>query len=145
MTDKNYIMDGDEEEGSDFFQVGWKFPPCFNHHSNSVEMVEGLHDIKESLYILMRTRVGERIMEKRYGCDLTPLAFQQLDLNLRTLMVNNIKQSIADYEPRIEVIDVVLTMSDDGQGSIDIYIRYCVKQWDIEEAMQYSYNPIYNK
>ncbi|AWN81474.1 GPW/gp25 family protein [Candidatus Cardinium hertigii] len=121
--------------------VGWKFPPFFNYHSNAVEMVRGLRAIKESLMILMRTRVGERIMEDDYGCDLTPLAFQPLDLNLETFMVNNIKQAIADHEPRVEVYQVQLTTPTDGEGVIAMHIRYKVRKWGIEDMLQYVYQP----
>ncbi|WP_243018666.1 MULTISPECIES: GPW/gp25 family protein [Candidatus Cardinium] len=133
------------ENDPNFLGRGWKFPPSFNHHSSTVEMVKGLNDIKESLIILMRTRIGERIIEDKYGCDLTPLAFQQLDLNLETFMVNNIKQTIAEHEPRVEVLDVKLTAPNDGEGAIDINIHYKVKNLDIEATIQYGYHPIYNK
>lgn len=133
------------EDGNNFLGIGWKFPPSFNNHSSTVEMISGLNDIRESLIILMRTRVGERIVEQQYGCDLTPLAFQQLDLNLETFMVNNIKQTIAEHEPRVEVLDVQLTTPNDGEGAIDINVSYKVKKLDIEEVIQYSYHPIFNK
>ena len=133
------------EDENNSLGIGWKFPPSFNHHSSTVEMVSGLNDIRESLIILMRTRVGERIVEQKYGCDLTPLAFQQLDLNLETFMVNNIKQTITEHEPRVEVLDVQLTTPNDGEGAIDINISYKVKQLDIEETIQYGYHPIFNK
>ncbi|MCT4697166.1 MAG: GPW/gp25 family protein [Candidatus Cardinium sp.] len=133
------------EDDNNFLGIGWKFPPSFNHHSSRVEMVNGLSDIRESLIILMRTRVGERIVEQQYGCDLTPLAFQQLDLNLETFMVNNIKQTITEHEPRVEVLDVQLTTPNDGEGAIGINISYKVKKLDIEETIQYGYHPIFNK
>lgn len=133
------------EDENDFLGIGWKFPPTFNHHSNSVEMASGLQDVRESLIILMRTRIGERIVEDRYGCDLTPLAFQQLDLNLETFMVNNIKQTIIEHEPRVEVLSVQLTTPSDGEGAIEINVSYAVKGLDVEEVIQYSYHPIFNK
>lgn len=133
------------EDEHNFLGIGWKFPPAFNHHSSTVEMVSGLNDIRESLIILMRTRVGERIMEHKYGCDLTPLAFQQLNLNLETFMVNNIKQTITEHEPRVEILNVKLTTPNDGEGTIDIHISYKAKKLDIEETIRYGYHPIFNK
>ena len=133
------------EYENDYLGTGWKFPPSFDHHSNSVEMVSGQEDIKESLIILMRTRVGERTMEQGYGCDLTPLAFQQLDLNLETFMVNNIRQTIMEYEPRVDVLEVKLTTPDNGEGAIDIHLTYKIKGLDLEEMIKYSYHPIFNK
>ncbi|WP_432446817.1 GPW/gp25 family protein [Candidatus Cardinium hertigii] len=133
------------ENEHNFLGIGWKFPPCFNHHSSTVEMVNGLHDIKESLIILMRTRVGERIVEHKYGCDLTPLAFQQLNLNLETFMVNNIKQTITEHEPRVEVLDIKLTSSNEEEGTIDIQVNYKVKHLNVEATIQYGYHPVFNR
>ena len=127
----------------DYLGIGWKFPPSFDCHNNAVEMVSGVEDIRESLMILMRTRVGERTMESDYGCDLTPIAFQQLDLNLETSMVNNIKQTIMEHEPRVDVIAVTL-VPDQEEGGVDIHLTYKVKELDLEEKVQYSYHPMYN-
>lgn len=132
------MMEYDQDGG---FGVGWAFPPSFDYHSGSVELASGNQDIRESLMILMRTRVGERIEEREYGCDLMPLAFQQLDLNLKTFMVNNIKQSIATYEPRVDVVKVELTEANDGQGSIDIRVLYKVKNQEGIEELNYNYQP----
>jgi len=132
------------ENEDDYLGIGWKFPPSFDHQNHSVEMVSGREDIRESLLVLMRTRVGERTMEPEYGCDLMPIAFQQLDLNLETSMVNNIRQTIEEHEPRVEVIEVDL-VPDHEEGSIDIHISYKIKELAIEDQIQYHYNPIVNK
>ncbi|TDG95538.1 GPW/gp25 family protein [Cardinium endosymbiont of Culicoides punctatus] len=133
------------EDENDFLGIGWKFPPSFNQHSCSVEMVSGLQDVRESLMILMRTKVGERIVEEQYGCDLTPLAFQQLDLNLKTFMVNNIKQTITVHEPRVDVLEVQLNTLNDEEGTMDINVTYMVKALNVEDTIQYNYHPIFNK
>lgn len=134
-----------EDNESNDFEIGWGFPPAFDYQSGSVEVVRGSQDVKESLMILLRTRVGERVMEQDYGCDLMPLAFQQLDLNLETFMVNNIEQAICEYEPRVDVLSVRLMESNGGQGAIDIQITYKLKKGEGEEVIQYSYNPVLNK
>ncbi|MBX9890088.1 MAG: GPW/gp25 family protein [Amoebophilaceae bacterium] len=134
----------ENENEDDYLGIGWKFPPSFDYHNHAVEMVRGVEDVRESLMILMRTRVGERTMEVEYGCDLTPIAFQQLDLNLETLMINNIKQTIMEHEPRVDVLAVSL-VPDHEEGAIDIHLTYKVKELDLEEKIQYSYHPMYNK
>ncbi len=133
------------EDAYTYLGIGWKFPPSFDRHSGSVEMVSGLEDVKESLTILMRTRVGERTMEPTYGSELTPLAFQQVDLNLQTFMVNNIRQTIAEHEPRVDVLEVTLCTPDTGEGSIDIHLTYKIKGEDLTEVLQYRYHPIFNQ
>ena len=56
--------------------LGWKFPPSFNKFSKSVDVVYNENSIKESLYILLTTIPGERLMELDYGCDIHSTLFK---------------------------------------------------------------------
>ncbi|XWN35662.1 MAG: GPW/gp25 family protein [Roseivirga sp.] len=122
-----------------FLGRGWAFPPSFNYHSGTVEMVKDEQDIKESLHILLSTTPGERPMEPKYGCNLSPLAFQRLDLNLETFMVNNIKQSILTHEPRIRVDAVEIDTEDRLEGMIGIRVAYTIRATNSPQNMVYPY------
>ena len=128
-------MDGENT----FLGKGWGFPPAFDPHSRSVEMVQDENDIQESLRILLTTTPGERTMEPRYGCDLSPLAFRRLDLNLETFMINNIKKAILQHEPRIRVHEVQLAMEDSTEGMINIKVSYTIKATNARQNMVYPY------
>lgn len=127
------------EEDNTFMGRGWTFPPSFDSHGRSVEMVQNESDIRESLHILLSTTPGERAMEPKYGCDLSPLAFRKLDLNLETFMINNIKKAVLDYEPRIRVHKVVLEKEDGMEGTVAIKISYTVKGTNTEQNLVYPY------
>jgi len=126
-------------ENDDFLGAGWAFPPSFDHYSKSVALVGNQQDIQESLQILLTTTPGERIMELDYGCDLSPLAFRRLDLNLTTFMTNNIKKAILYYEPRIRVTDITLEADQDTPGIIHIYINYTIKATNTPGNMVYTH------
>ena len=123
-----------------FLGTGWGFPPAFDKYSKSVEMVKDEIDIHQSLKILFNTTPGERTMELDYGCDLSPLAFQRLDLNLKTFMINNIKDVIARYEPRIKVTEVKLETEDDTTGTINIHVNYVIKSTNTIGNLAYSHS-----
>ena len=127
------------DEENSFLGRGWAFPPSFDHYSRSVEMAHNERDIRESLQILFSTGPGERLMELRYGCDLSPLAFRPLDLNLTTFMTNNIKKAILNYEPRIRVDDVNLSIQDELAGIIHISVAYTIKATNAKDNMVYPY------
>ena len=122
-----------------FLGRGWAFPPSFDHHSRSVETVKNEEDIIESLRILLSTTPGERPMEPGYGCDLSPLAFQRLDLNLETFMINNIKKAILYYEPRIRVNSVNIDITNRLEGTINIRVNYTVRATNTVRNMVYPY------
>ena len=119
---------------------GWQFPPYFDYYNKSVGTVDGSESIRESLKILLTTRPGERSAAPQYGCDLTPLAFEALSLNLETFMINNIKQAILDYEKRVHVDNVTLTMKDHLEGIIRIKIHFTVKETGEVDYLTYDYS-----
>ena len=57
-----------------FLGNGWKFPPVFSKESAAVEMVNAAEDIRESLWILLSTAPGERVMVPEFGCALWRMA-----------------------------------------------------------------------
>jgi len=118
-------------EDNIFLGIGWGFPPTFDRFSKSVEMVTDQLDIEQSLTVLFTTSPGERTMEMGYGCDLSPLAFQRLDLNLKTFMVNNIKEAIKRCEPRIHLLEVNIVTDNDLKGTVKIDVSYVVKANDM--------------
>ena len=124
----------------DFGNLGWKFPPTFNKYSKSVETVSDKDSIRESLYVLLTTTRGERLMVLDYGCDINTLAFKNLDLNLTTFIQNNIKTSIIKWEPRADVSNVTVTQLEGGEGVIEIKIEYKIKRTNEKDNLIFTYS-----
>lgn len=124
----------------DFGNLGWKFPPTFNKYSKSVETVSDKDSIRESLYVLLTTTRGERLMVLDYGCDINTLAFKNLDLNLTTFIQNNIKTSIIKWEPRVDVSNVTVTQLEGGEGVIEIKIEYKIKRTNEKDSLIFTYS-----
>ncbi len=112
---------------TNFLGRGWAFPPVFYAASKSVGMEEGVEDINSSLFILLNTVTGERVMEVKYGCDMKEFVFEPLTTTLKTYMTDKIKTAIAFYEPRIEVENVELTDDEELEGKVIIDILYKVR------------------
>ena len=106
--------------------TGWSFPPSFMKDKRSVVMTTGIKDIESSLHILLTTALRERVMQPRYGCDLSTLIFEPINLSLLTLMHNMVKDAIVIYEPRINLIDLVLE-DNYNEGRIEIRISYEIR------------------
>jgi phage baseplate assembly protein W len=62
-----------------FLGVGWSFPPTFPPAAPSSRMVSGVDDIHQSIEILLRTRLGERLMQEPFGCDLDEMLFAEVN------------------------------------------------------------------
>jgi len=108
-----------------FLGTGWSFPPTF-HKENSlgVEMTSNEKDIQQSLEILLNTKIGERIMNPRYGCDIYTYLFESISNSRVHLIIEMIKTAILRYEPRIKLIKVNLDESDYLDGVIKINLDY---------------------
>jgi phage baseplate assembly protein W len=65
-----------------FLGTGWSFPPTFLRRSCTVQMISGESDVRESLWILLSTMKGERIMLPTYGCDIWRYVFQGINTTL---------------------------------------------------------------
>ncbi|CAM1345273.1 GPW/gp25 family protein [Tenacibaculum amylolyticum] len=108
-----------------FLGTGWSFPPTFHKESSlGVEMVSNEQDIRQSLQILFNTKVGERLMNPRYGCDIYAYLFESISNSRVHLITETIKTAILRYEPRIKLIKVYVDESQYLDGVIKINLDY---------------------
>jgi hypothetical protein len=109
-----------------FLGVGWSFPPVFDNVVGEVQMLKGEDDIQSSLQVLLATRLGERVMQPLFGCNLDAMIFEQLDATLKTEMRDLIQKAILYFEPRINV-DKIDLESGNTNGLIIITVNYTVR------------------
>ena len=109
-----------------FLGTGWSFPPSFSNKTNEVEMTSDEEDIQRSLQILLTTRIGERVMQPKYGCNLDELLFEPLSTTFKSYIKDLVKTSILYHEPRIKLNKVDLDDSGDNEGVVLIKIDYTV-------------------
>jgi phage baseplate assembly protein W len=111
----------------DYIGRGWAFPVLFNKQAKLVNMSDDVDDINESLWILLNTARGERVMLPNYGCDMREMLFEPMDTNNITFIKDRIQQSINLYESRIEVLKINLLTDELLEGRIKVVIDYQVK------------------
>lgn len=110
-----------------FLGRGWSFPPTFNRVSCTVAMASGDADIHQSLWMILSTSLGERIMLATFGCDLISKVFTALTTTTANAIATMVTRAITDWEPRVTVESVTVTDSELA-GWIDISIDYIVRQ-----------------
>lgn len=108
-----------------FLGTGWGFPPNFSRGSGGVVMTSDELDIRDSLAILLSTRVGERVMQPKYGCNLDRLLFEPLDSGLQAYMQDLIRTAILYFEPRIILEGIKLELQQ-TEGRVGIELDYRV-------------------
>lgn len=120
-------------ENNDFLGRGWSFPPEFvksDRHGGEVILVDGKKDIDQSLNILLRTSVGERVMQPEYGCNMADFLFDTNNGALLGFLKDTIYNAILYHEPRIRVerLEVSADGFDALEGFVRISIDYTVRQ-----------------
>ncbi len=90
-------------------------------------MVSAEKDIEQSLYILLTTALGERVMVPDYGCDLNAYLFEPIS-NSKTFFIQDlISTAIINYEPRIDLISVQIDQKDYLNGIIRLQVDYSIR------------------
>ena len=122
-----------------FLGTGWKFPPEFSKESFSVQMVSGVEDIRESLWVLLSTAPGERVMVPEFGCALWRMVFEQLDLTTMTEMQEIVGRAILNWEPRITVDNVVVEADPTVAGLVLIRVAYTIRATNSRSNLVYPF------
>lgn len=115
------------EINKSFLGTGWSFPPEFVKDKKTVLMTSDVVDIKKSLEILLSTRLGERIMQPTYGCNLEELMFKPLNLTVKTFVIDLIKTAILYHEPRIDVEKIDIDTTNELNGELLILVDYRIR------------------
>ncbi len=118
-----------------FLGIGWSFP---------LEVVEVVVDgeveakvgrlrsaeyeesVRQSIWLILGTAKGERVMRPDFGCGIYDLVFETNSASTAGRIEEEVKDALLFFEPRIDVLEV--QVQSDGQGemlmiSIDYQVR----------------------
>lgn len=123
-----------------FLGRGWAFPPAFDSRTRGALMVSQLDDVQESLFILLSTTPGERVMRPSYGCSLRRLVFEPLSESTLTEMRGAIEQAILFFEVRITLESVEFDLGEVQAGLLRIRLEYTVRTTNSRHNMVF---PLY--
>ncbi len=118
---------------------GWAFPPTFTLDNGAVLAADYIEDIQQSLRILFNTLPMERLVHSWFGCDLHSLVFENVNADLLARIKNTISQSIADYEPRVNLVSVEAYYEDasalgrglEGFDVLRVQVSYTIRGSDL--------------
>jgi phage baseplate assembly protein W len=122
-----------------FLGTGWSFPPTFSRAGGGVEMVSEERDIRESLWVLFCTALGERVMVPEYGTALWQLVFQNVTTSLMTQIEDAVRQAILYWEPRIDVDAVTVEPDASVAGLVLVTVEYTVRSTNARSNLVYPF------
>jgi phage baseplate assembly protein W len=103
-------------------------------------MAEGEDDIRQSIRLILGIAPGERQMLPPFGCDLGQFVFGPVDTTVQTMVGTLVKRALLDYEPRINVEAVDVTLENSSERSaLRIEIDYFVRTTNRRYNLVYPY------
>jgi phage baseplate assembly protein W len=123
-----------------FLGTGWAFPPAFDPASRAAVMVSQDEDIAQSLYILMSTAPGERVMHPTFGCGLKKMVFEQITESTITELKDLIRRAILFFEPRITLDEIQVRVDAPLEGEMRIHLMYTIRSTNTRTNLVY---PLY--
>ncbi|HEY1255765.1 MAG TPA: GPW/gp25 family protein [Terracidiphilus sp.] len=133
-------MGGDWTKDEAFLGRGWSFPPAFDRGDAGVVMVTAEDDIRESLWILLTTIPGERVMLPDYGCGIHEHVFDGIGETLYTYLRTHIEHAVLFYEPRIVLEGVEIAFRDYLDGILMITLTYSIIQTNTRNNLVIPYS-----
>ncbi len=127
------------KENKSFLGSGWSFPPRFMESTDGLELSHNEQDIAESIFILLSTTPGERVMNPKYGCDLQSMVFSTMSNSNKTRIEDMINTAILYFEPRIRVVAIKIESPDQLNGKLEINITYDIKGTNSRKNMVYPF------
>jgi phage baseplate assembly protein W len=109
-----------------FLGTGWASPLRVNVQG-SIPLSSEERNIEESIWIILRTDLGERVYRPNFGSRLSELVFAPMNTQTLLLIRLYVQEALEMWEPRIE-IDEVRTDPDPVRGRVDIIIQYHSKE-----------------
>jgi phage baseplate assembly protein W len=105
-----------------FKDVGINFNK--NPLTNDVIAVKDESAVTQSIKNLIMTKFGEKLMDPSIGSDVYNMLFEPLDAFSGMELKDRILNTIRNFEPRVDVIDVLVTSIEDDDSAIVVTLTY---------------------
>jgi phage baseplate assembly protein W len=123
---------------STFVGKGFSWPMEVDH-TGSIKLTDGAVDIDRSMHIVLMTAPGERVMRPQFGCRIWDLLFEPVTPNLLGLIAEAVRDALAQWEPRVEVEQVVPVPDDANGGLVRVAIDYRVRATNDRRNLVYPF------
>jgi len=109
----------------EFLGRGWRFP-ILPDVTGALGYVEGEPNVEQSLRLLLLTALGERVMRGTFGTSAPQLVFAPGSVQYLGLLETSLREAVSDWEPRIELLEVLAEAQPDRPTTVVVSISYRV-------------------
>ena len=110
----------------EFLGAGWKFPLQVNP-TGGIARARYEQRVEESIYLILSTAKGERMMLRDFGCGIHDRVFAPNNSVVLSTVVSEVRDALVRFEPRIDVLDITAESAPDQQNLLLIRIDYRIR------------------
>ena len=122
---------------NDYIGSGLAFPLQISVQGG-VQISSSTQNIEESIIIILRTDLGERVYRPNFGSRLSELVFEPLNVQTLMLIRLYVEEALKMWEPRI-ILKEVRADPDPVRGRVDIEIVYQPKNSPDTRSLVYPF------
>ena len=111
---------------SGFLGTGWKLPIVLDDRGR-ITTVSDEESVRQSVWTILSTAPGERVMRPQFGCGLDELVFAPNTPGTAGQVISTVREALIQWEPRIDVLEVDARPDEKQPNLLLIAISYRVR------------------
>lgn len=119
-------MPASRDDARAFLGRGFRFPFTVTPRGR-LALSASEQRIEEALYLILGTRLGERLMQPTFGCGIHDLHFAPNNPATRTRAVELVRRALVTWEHRIDVLSVTTETTDAEPSLLLIRVDYRIR------------------
>jgi uncharacterized protein len=123
---------------NEFLGTGWSFPVTTDA-PGQVRLASADESIRQSIWTILSTSPGERVMRPDFGCGMHDMVFGVNSAGTANAVAGAVRQALARWEPRIDVLDVYAAPDPAAPSRLLIEINYQVRSTNSRSNLVYPF------
>lgn len=123
----------------DFLGIGWTYPVATDPLKGDIQLSRYDRDVKEAIRIILGTSKGERVMRPQFGCGIHDMVFEAINATTLFAVETSVREALIAYEPRIELLAVIVDPREALNGCLLIAIHYRLRRTNQEDNLVYPF------
>jgi len=121
-----------------FLGTGWKLPVAVDDRGR-IGMVSDDESVRQSIWTILSTAPGERVMRPNFGCGLAELVFAPNTPGTAGQIMSAVREALIQWEPRIDVLEVDAVPDDTQPNLLSIAVSYLVRSTNNQFNLVYPF------
>lgn len=128
-----------EQTEKAFLGTGWSFPLRVDAQTGRIATVSQEEDIAQSIHIILSTRIGERVMQPEFGCEIHRFMFASIQEDEIAEIRRCVIEALRRWETRVVDVSVEPDTSELSAGKLILRLSYTVRSTNTPYNLVYPF------